>query len=75
MPLFNSELLRAWRENSGLRVEEVCARAGVSYPYLRSLEAGRQDNPSLDVVARLAAVFGRAPGDLLVPGETARAAS
>lgn len=67
MPAFNAVLLRLWRESSGLRMEEVCYRAGISYPYLRALETGKQDNPSLDVIIRLAAVFGRAPGDLLLP--------
>lgn len=58
-------LLRRWRDESGRTPEEIAWRAGISYPYLRALESGGKV-PSLDVLARIAAVYGKPPGDLLV---------
>lgn len=60
----NPATLRAWRLSSGMRPEEVCYRAGISFPYLRQLEDGTARNPSTDVLTRLAAVYGRPVGDL-----------
>jgi transcriptional regulator with XRE-family HTH domain len=61
---FNSERLRQWRLESGLRVEEVAARSGISYSYLRALE-DRGGNPTAGVLAALADVYGRPVGELL----------
>ena len=58
-------MLRAWRAESGLRPEEVCARAGISYAYLHSLELGRRTNPSLAIIKRVAAAYGRDARELL----------
>ena len=58
MPTFNHRMLRAWRLGSGLTPEEVCYRAGISYPYLRTLE-DHGGNPRAIVLARIAAIYGR----------------
>jgi len=63
MPTFNHRVLRAWRLDSGIRPEEVCYRAEISYTYLRQLE-DKGGNPSASVLARLAAVYGRDLGEL-----------
>jgi len=55
---FNHDLLRAWRLESGLKLEEVCVAAPISYPYLRRLE-DKGGNPSAAVLARLAVVYRR----------------
>jgi transcriptional regulator with XRE-family HTH domain len=64
MPVLNYRKLREWRHASGLRPEEVCARAGLSYSYLRSIEDGNRVNPSAPMLARIAAVYGRDIGEL-----------
>ena len=66
MPTFNHRVLRTWRLESGLRPEEVCYRAEISFSYLRVLE-DRGGNPSAIVLARLAAIYGRDVGDLFTP--------
>lgn len=63
----DSARLREWRDISGLRIEEVCSRAQVSYPYLRALEAGARINPTIDTLTRIAAVYGHAASDLILP--------
>jgi transcriptional regulator with XRE-family HTH domain len=67
---FNHSRLRAWRDESGLRVETVADRAKVSFSYLRALE-DRGGNPSAGLLARLAAVYGKPVAELF---ETAPAA-
>lgn len=62
--VFNSERLRQWRQESGLRVEEVAARSGISYSYIRALE-DRGGNPTAGVLAALADVFGKPVDELL----------
>jgi transcriptional regulator with XRE-family HTH domain len=42
-----------------MRPEQVCVDAPVSYPYLRALEDGLRDRPSLALLTRLAEVYGR----------------
>jgi transcriptional regulator with XRE-family HTH domain len=65
LPAFNHRLLRAWRDESGLRPEEVCARAQVSYGYLRAIESGSRANPSIAVLTRIAAVYDRSVAELI----------
>jgi transcriptional regulator with XRE-family HTH domain len=69
MAFFDHRKLRAWRLASGLRPEEVCARAQVSYSYLRAIEDGARVNPSIAVLTRLAGVFGRRVGELFTDDE------
>lgn len=63
MSAFDHETLREWRLDSGLTSEEICVRAKVSYPHLRAVEDGTQ-YPSIALLERLAAVFGRSAGEL-----------
>lgn len=56
--------LRQWRHDAGLTAEKAAVLAGISYPYLRALESG-QRTPSLGVLAALANVYGKPPGDLI----------
>ena len=64
MPVLNHHKLLEWRHASGLRPEEVCTRAGISYSYLRAIEYGQRANPSALVLVRLAAVYDRTIGEL-----------
>jgi transcriptional regulator with XRE-family HTH domain len=63
---FDHARLRQWRDDSGLRLEEVAARSGVSFSYLRALE-DRGGNPSARKLARIAAVYGRPLDELFSP--------
>jgi len=61
---FDHAKLRAWREEAGLRREEVCFRAApLSYPYLSNIEDGRQ-TPSVELAYRLAELYGKDPAEL-----------
>lgn len=64
MATFDHRVLRAWRLESGLKPEQVCVLAQVSYPYLRALEDGAHRTPSIRVIERLAAVYHRPIGEL-----------
>jgi transcriptional regulator with XRE-family HTH domain len=67
---FDRRLLRTWRLGSGLRAEQVCVKADISFSYLRAIEDG-QRSPSADVLTRLAGVYGQDVRDLF--GELAGA--
>jgi transcriptional regulator with XRE-family HTH domain len=74
MPVFNHHVLRAWARASQRRDEEICVRAGISYPYLQAIKGGARANPSADVLARLAAAYERPVGELFTDdAETAGA--
>ena len=60
---FSHRKLRELREAAGLSREQACVRLGISYPYLVALEGGDKQ-PSVRMVSRLAAGYGRHPGDL-----------
>lgn len=64
--LYDHEKLRAWRAESGLTRTEASHAAGIAYPTLAQLESGRH-NPSLEMLTRLAELYGHAPAELL-PG-------
>jgi transcriptional regulator with XRE-family HTH domain len=64
MVAFNYRLLRTWRLDSGLRPEEVCVRARLSASYLRAIEDGARVNPSAQLLARIAGVYGRSLDEL-----------
>jgi transcriptional regulator with XRE-family HTH domain len=64
MPVLNHHKLLEWRRASGLRPEEVCARAGISYYYLRAIESGQRVNPRALVLVQLAAVYDHTIGEL-----------
>lgn len=73
MITFNHRVLRTWRDDSGLRPEEVCARARVSISYLRAIEDGRRVNPSVQMLARIVAVYGRSLDELFAASAKPRA--
>jgi transcriptional regulator with XRE-family HTH domain len=56
----------ALRRQRGLSQEEVCRLAKITRSYLWGIEKGTA-NPSVNVVARLAEVFGVEPYELLRP--------
>jgi transcriptional regulator with XRE-family HTH domain len=58
MPTFNHRLLRQWRDDSGMKPEEVAYRANCSFSHLLRLES-LGGNPSADLLTRIAAVYGR----------------
>ena len=66
--LYDAEKLRAWRAESGLSREQVCAEiGGLSYPWLAKLEQGQPVQPSLKLLVALARFYGHDPGEL-IPG-------
>jgi transcriptional regulator with XRE-family HTH domain len=62
---FNHLRLREWRDASGLRVEDVASRSGISYSYIRALE-DKGGNPTAGVIAALAAVYGKPVDELFI---------
>jgi transcriptional regulator with XRE-family HTH domain len=60
---FNHRLLRKWRDESGMKPEEVAYRADVSFSHLLRLES-LGGNPSADLLARVAAVYGHDVSEL-----------
>jgi transcriptional regulator with XRE-family HTH domain len=56
---FDYRVLRAWRLESGMKLEQACVLADVSYPYLRAIEHGQRQRPSIELLTRLAAVYDR----------------
>lgn len=67
--------LRAWRLASGMRPEQVCVAADVSYPHLRAIEDSNRINPSLAVLERIARAYGRSLAELFADDDTPCAAS
>ena len=59
MATFDHRVLRAWRLQSGMKPEQVCVQADMSLLDLRALEAGAHRNPSVGLLTRLAAAYGR----------------
>jgi transcriptional regulator with XRE-family HTH domain len=51
-------MLRRLRKTRGLSQEELARKARVSQPYLSQLEAGTYQNPSIEIVQRLAKALG-----------------
>lgn len=58
MATFDHRVLLAWRLESGMRPEEVCYRTPVSFSYLRAIENGHKTSPSIELLERLAALYG-----------------
>ena len=57
--------VRELREARGLTQEALASRAGLHRVYLAQLEIGRNDNPRLDTLRRLAQALGVSLGELL----------
>lgn len=65
--LYDHEKLRAWRDASGLTRTQASHAVGIAYPTLAELESGRARNPTLEMLTKLAELYGRSPAELL-PG-------
>lgn len=70
MPVFHHAVLRRWRTESGMSPEESAYRAHCSLSYLRRLEA-IGGNPSAELAARLAALYGHDINELFTDGAEA----
>ena len=64
--------IKQLREAQGLRREDVAAKAGISYDYVRKLEVGEVLNPSLDIARAIARVLGTTV-DKLFPADREKA--
>ena len=77
--LHNPEKLRAWREETGLRREQVCTHftddpdlPNLSFGWLAALEGGyNARQPSVQLLNALARYYGHDPGELLAEGTPA----
>ena len=58
----------ALRRQQGLTQEQVCREANLDRSYLWGIEKGIY-NPSIEVVARLAKVYGVEPHEMLIPNQ------
>lgn len=63
MATYDHRPLRTWHRESGKTLEQVCVQARVSYSYLREVLRGAKQ-PSIDMLTRIAAVYGHSPGEL-----------
>lgn len=57
--------IRAHRERAGLSIRQLATNAGVNYAYLSRVENGTYENPSADVLQRLAGALDIDAGKLL----------
>lgn len=64
MPQVKGKKIRAWRQRTGMRLGQFAEYSGISYHTLKNLESGH-GNPSIEVVHRLAGVFGCEAEELL----------
>lgn len=56
--------IRVLRTEMGMNRKELAEAAGISYPYLTEIEAGKK-SPSTSVLSEIAAVFSMQPHELL----------
>ena len=64
--LYDAAKLRAWREASGKRREQVALDLGISANWLADVESGRErTRPSLELLTALARYYGHGPAELL----------
>jgi transcriptional regulator with XRE-family HTH domain len=64
-PLYDYAKLRAWRDEAGLRREQVAVDLSISARWLEALEVGRK-TPSVQMLSRLAAYYGHQAGELMM---------
>lgn len=70
-PLWDHELLRAWRLEAGLRPEPVAAALGRSVAWLYALENGTYGKePGLSILIRLCRRYGHELAELILPEAT-----
>lgn len=67
--MFNGARLREIREQNQMKLAELAQAAGISIPYLSSVETGRVKNPNYAVAEKIAGVLGIPVEDLLLPDE------
>lgn len=60
--------LKTLREMKGLTQVQLAGKAGITQAYLARLETGVSQNPSFDVLKRLAKVLGVSVGELVDAG-------
>jgi transcriptional regulator with XRE-family HTH domain len=58
-------VLKALREERGWSMAELAKKADVTDAYIAQLETRKKENPSLDVLKRLARALGVPVGELL----------
>ncbi len=58
-------VLRKLREEKGLSMADLAAKADVTDAYIAMLETGKRANPSLEVLKRLARALGVSVAELL----------
>jgi transcriptional regulator with XRE-family HTH domain len=57
--------LAALRERLGISQAELAKRANIDQSYISRMEAGRNDNPSLDTLVKLARAFDMSVAELI----------
>jgi transcriptional regulator with XRE-family HTH domain len=65
MPTKTCNMVKRLRERRDLSQNDLAKRARISQAYLSRLEAGRQSNPSIAVLRRLAKALGLPVTELL----------
>lgn len=59
------EFIRKKRKEAKMTLKEVSEDAGISFPYLSTLETGKRTNPSAEVLNNIAGVLGVPPVEIL----------
>lgn len=54
-------IVAEWKKATGIEDSDFCARAKISFPYYKAIQAGRVGMPSFPVLERIASVLGRNP--------------
>jgi transcriptional regulator with XRE-family HTH domain len=57
--------LAALRERLGISQAELAKRANIDQSYISRMEAGRNDNPSLETLVKLASAFDMSAAELI----------
>lgn len=61
--------LKAIREQRGMRREDLASKAGISFQYVRHLEAPDPPTPGLTIARSIATVLGVSVDDVFPPAE------
>lgn len=59
------EFIRRKRKEAKMTLKQVSEGAGISFPYLSTLETGKRENPSAEVLNNIAGVLGVQPVEIL----------
>ena len=60
-----AKTVKRLREKAGLSQEKLARLADVSNNTIINIEAGKQDNPTIDTLKKIAKAFGVEPKDLM----------